>query len=93
MIDKLQTRVALDAEDRAAILGLRVTRRSYEAPAYLVREGTTAIRHCSYLLSGFAFRQKLTANGARQIVSIHIAGDFIDLSTSSSIAPITMFRR
>lgn len=79
MISKLQTRAILDSADCDAILALPITRRTYEAPAYLVREGMSSIRHCSFLLSGFAFRQKLTAEGGRQIVSIHVAGDFIDL--------------
>lgn len=33
----------------------------------------------SLLLSGFAARYKLLANGSRQITSLHVAGDFIDL--------------
>ena len=31
------------------------------------------------LLSGFAFRQKLVSDGARQIISFHIPGEFLDL--------------
>jgi len=33
---------------------------------------------CGVLLEGFAFRQKLTGDGARQIVSVHVPGDPLD---------------
>ncbi|MDB5710591.1 MAG: Crp/Fnr family transcriptional regulator [Sphingomonas bacterium] len=79
MVRKLETRVKLSPDDREAILRLPHSTRIYEAPAYVVREGATSIRHCSLISSGFAFRQKLTADGARQIVSVHIPGDFLDL--------------
>jgi len=79
MVRKLNTRVILDPDDRAAILQLPFVRRTYDAPAYLLREGEPARRYCSFIISGLAFRQKLTVTGARQIVSIHITGDFLDL--------------
>ena len=52
--------------------------RSFPRDSYLVREGerTTV---CTLLVSGFAFRQKLVSDGARQIISFHIPGEFIDL--------------
>lgn len=37
------------------------------------------ITHCSVLIEGFACRSKSTLDGARQILSLHIPGDFIDL--------------
>ena len=43
-----------------------------------MREGEEA-QDCYLLLSGFAYRQKLVRHGARQIISIHIAGEFVDL--------------
>ena len=79
MVRKLQMRVELDASDCAAILRLPAYARQYEPPAYILREGERAKRFCSFVLSGLAFRQKLTATGGRQIVSIHMAGDFLDL--------------
>jgi CRP-like cAMP-binding protein len=79
MVRKLETRVHLDANDRAAILALPHVLRTYEAPAYVLREGEPPRKHCSFIVSGLAFRQKLAATGARQIVSIHLAGDFLDL--------------
>lgn len=35
------------------------------------------------LVSGFAFRQKLVSDGARQIISIHIPGEFVDLQNGT----------
>jgi len=54
------------------------TRRSFDRDSYMVREGEpTSV--CTVLLSGFAFRQKLVSDGARQIISFHIPGEFIDI--------------
>jgi CRP-like cAMP-binding protein len=79
MARKLRTRLPLAQQDIDAILALPVTIRTHEAPGYLVREGATDMRYCSFVVSGFAIRQKLTAEGARQIVSLQLPGDFIDL--------------
>jgi CRP-like cAMP-binding protein len=79
MVRKLETRSVLDDGDRAAIMALPYFLRTYEAPAYVLREGEPPRKHCSFIVSGLAFRQKLAATGARQIVSIHMAGDFLDL--------------
>jgi CRP-like cAMP-binding protein len=79
MVRKLRTRTKLDEADRGAILALPYVPRSYNATSYIIREGAPAPSHCDFIQEGFAFRQKLTANGARQIVSLHLAGDFIDL--------------
>jgi len=78
MVRKLAMRAALDAQDHAAILALPFSQRTVDSSTYLVREGEQPSR-CSFLVSGYAYRQKLTSEGARQIVSIQIPGDFIDL--------------
>lgn len=79
LVRKLQTRAVLDRSDIAAILDLPFTERTYEVPGYLIREGATSLRQCSFIRSGFAFRQKLTIDGNRQIVGISLPGDFVDL--------------
>lgn len=79
LVRKLQTRVRLDRTDIVTVLELPFAMRSYEAPGYLVREGATSLQQCSFIRSGFAFRQKLTIDGNRQIVGICLPGDFIDL--------------
>ncbi|WP_343521113.1 Crp/Fnr family transcriptional regulator [Sphingomonas sp.] len=78
LLRKLESRALLNDDDRAAILALPYRRQLVEREAYFVREGERPERSC-LLLSGFAFRQKLTSEGTRQIISLHIAGDFVDL--------------
>jgi CRP-like cAMP-binding protein len=68
-------------QDRAALVALPFTRKSFNKDAYLVEEGERAT-DCALLLSGFAYRQKLVSDGARQIISIHIPGEFVDLQNS-----------
>lgn len=68
----------LDEADREAILALPVRVRKVDAATYLVREGSLALQ-CSVLIDGFAFRQKVTGDGARQIMAICIPGDAVDL--------------
>jgi CRP-like cAMP-binding protein len=79
MIHKLSGRSALDDDDKAAILALPYVLRSHHAATYIVREGEPPPKHCAFIRSGFAVRQKITAQGARQIVSLHLVGDFVDL--------------
>lgn len=79
MIDRLRRRAPLDHDDCEAVRALPMRRRQYEPPAYIVREGAAPIQYCSFVVSGFALGQKLAANGGRQIVSLHVPGDFLDL--------------
>lgn len=78
VVRKLARREQLDESDRQAVTSLHFTESTYEPGGYIVREGSVPT-HCTLILHGFAFRQKLTQEGGRQIVSIHIPGDFIDL--------------
>jgi CRP-like cAMP-binding protein len=78
MARKLSVHAHLSGNDRAALLGLPFTYRELDAGSYLVREGETPDQ-CAVLISGYGFRQKLTGNGTRQIVSIHLPGDPLDL--------------
>jgi len=57
---------------------LPFTRRSFDKDEYIVREGQRT-SECCLILRGFAFRQKILRNGARQIISIHIPTEFVDL--------------
>lgn len=68
----------LSEEDRRAVLSLPVALKRFAKDAYLVREGHRTT-DCSLILRGFAFRQKLLSNGSRQIISIHIPTEFVDL--------------
>jgi len=76
-----QRRVAVTPEDKAAIAAMPWSERTFARDSYLVREGEPA-SVCTFLIKGFAFRQKLVSDGARQIISIHIAGEFLDLQNS-----------
>jgi len=79
IIRTLGVRAPLGDGDRRAILALPYVLRTHEPMAYIVREGEPPGKRCSFVVSGLAFRQKLTTEGARQIVSIHMAGEFLDL--------------
>ncbi|HEY0012477.1 MAG TPA: Crp/Fnr family transcriptional regulator [Allosphingosinicella sp.] len=81
MIRRLETRVPLAESDREAIRALPFTFRTLEAANYLVREGEVP-EICYVLVSGFAYRHKVTGEGARQILAVHMAGDFLDLQNS-----------
>lgn len=76
--ERWKHRAGLSQADVRALEGLPWMRGSYARDAYMIREGEpTSV--CTLLVSGFAFRQKLVSDGARQIISIHIPGEFIDL--------------
>jgi CRP-like cAMP-binding protein len=77
LVRKLETHAPLAVEDRQALLDLSYSRRTLEASTYLVREGDMPVR-CGILLSGFAYRQKHTGDGLRQIVALHIPGEAVD---------------
>ena len=81
MLAKFERRVPMGETDRKALLGLPYTLKSAEPGKYLVREGMRT-DESSLIVSGLAFRQKLTVDGDRQIVSIHIPGDFVDIEGS-----------
>ena len=68
----------LSAADRDALMALPFTRKSFAKESYLVREGQ-GTRECMLLLSGFAYRQKVLSDGTRQIISIHVPTEFVDL--------------
>lgn len=81
MVTKFAKRSALDEADRQALFALPFRERICEAGLYLVREGSQT-EESTLILEGFAFRHKLTVEGTRQIVSLHIDGDFVDLEGS-----------
>ncbi len=81
MLRKLEYSGPLSKEDRAAVLALPHTLKAIEPQFYIVRHGDKPTHAC-VLRSGFAFRQKIVADGARQICSIHMDGDLVDLQNS-----------
>lgn len=81
MLSKLEKLSTLDAADRAAILALPYVSRTVEPHEHIIREGDKAENSC-LLRSGFLSRHKVVATGARQIVSIHMAGDMVNMQNS-----------
>jgi CRP-like cAMP-binding protein len=78
LVRKLEIHARLTDDDRKAVLALPWTMRTVDAGTYSIREGDRP-EGCAVLVSGFAFRQKLTGDGARQIVALHIPGEPLDL--------------
>ena len=78
LIKKLESHSTLTDSDREAIRSISYTTRSIDHGSYLIREADRPL-HCSILLSGFVFRHKVTGQGERQILAIHMPGEFLDL--------------
>jgi CRP-like cAMP-binding protein len=81
MLRKLEYWGELTSSDRAALLALPHTLRTIEARQHIVREGDIATHSC-VIRSGFAFRHKILGDGGRQILAIHMTGDFVDLQNA-----------
>ena len=81
LLKRWSRRVAISKEDNEAVSALPWSQRTFSRDAYVVREGEPTTT-CALLLRGFAFRQKLVSHGARQIISIHIPGEFVDLQNA-----------
>ncbi|WP_380782336.1 Crp/Fnr family transcriptional regulator [Sphingomonas sp. R86520] len=78
LIRKFSSRVSMSAGDRAQIAALPFKLRTIDASTYMLREGQHPTR-CAFIVAGLAYRQKLTPNGEREIVSIVMPGEFVDL--------------
>jgi CRP-like cAMP-binding protein len=81
MVQRLERRSPLDEADRRTLLGLPHNVKKLTAGAHVVRDGDE-FDHVTLLLSGFAYRYKLTGEGGRQIISFHCASEFLDLQNS-----------
>ena len=78
LLRRWERRSPISDQDRRALQALPSSGKSFGKDAYLVQEGARQTE-CALLLNGFAYRQKLVRDGARQIISIHIPGEFVDL--------------
>ena len=81
MIRRLERRSPLGESDRLALRELPHHVRRLAPGAHMVRDGDIP-EFCGLLLSGFAHRYKITGEGGRQIISIHMAAEFVDLQNS-----------
>lgn len=79
----------LSSADSQAFLKLRVKAIALQAGDTI---GVNS-QHCSVVLSGYAYRSMMLSDGARQIIAVHIAGDFLntaDLYARSAAAATHM---
>lgn len=81
MLRKLRLWAKLDAGDEQALLDLPHEIVRVGKQRTLINDGDV-VTHCWLLLSGFCARYKIVGNGGRQIVSIHMMGDLVDLQNA-----------
>lgn len=77
-LKKMRRRIELSAEEERAIRGLVTETRRVPADQILIRSG----EHLStslLLISGWLSRNKDLSSGERQVLELHVAGDFADL--------------
>ena len=75
---KLERLAHLDENDRQAFHALHAKIETHPANTVLAKNGARAAE-CILLIEGIGCRHKETRDGARQIISFHLAGDFLDL--------------
>ena len=80
LIRKLESTSALTEEERQAIRRLPAVIRHIVPGQDLVEDGERPA-HCALLVEGWSYRYKLLAEGRRQILSFHVAGDTPDLQS------------
>ncbi len=78
MIRRLRVNTDISDDDALALRGLPSTIRDVPEGTVFIREGDRPSQ-CCVIMSGFAFRSKVTEEGKRQILSFHPAGDMPDL--------------
>ncbi|MFN3727788.1 MAG: Crp/Fnr family transcriptional regulator, partial [Allosphingosinicella sp.] len=78
LIRKLGRLARLDAEERRILADLPYRLEAVPPGTLLVSEGNV-VTQCCVLVEGYACRHKTSAEGKRQIVSFHLAGDILDI--------------
>lgn len=81
ILRKLRLWAQLDTADEQALLSLPHTVTTFERLRNIVSEGDV-VEQCCLLLSGFCVRHKIVGDGGRQILSIHMVGDLVDLQNA-----------
>lgn len=81
LLHKLLQWRSLNAVERDAVLALPCRVATVAARHYIIRDASRS-RDACLLISGFAFREKIVANGARSISAIHMRGDVVNLHNS-----------
>ena len=80
LVQKLTKTNRLDQDDILAIQQLPIQSKRVPAQHCFVRDGDRPSESC-LIVDGFAFRSKLTPDGQRQILSLHIPGEIPDLQS------------
>jgi len=80
LLRRLENGVEFTEEERQLLLNLPLHVRSFEADQDVVREGDRP-SDTGLVLEGFVCRHKVAADGRRQILSFHPAGDIPDLQS------------
>ena len=75
---RLDAHTPLDEDAVSAILTLPHRVQKLRAGEYFLREGERPI-NSTVVVDGYVFRHKFVQDGGRQIVALHIPGDFVDL--------------
>jgi CRP-like cAMP-binding protein len=75
---KLRARDILDAEEEQVLRDSIASVRSVSAGKVIARDRET-LSESTLLFEGYACRYKDLADGQRQIMELHVAGDFVDL--------------
>ena len=78
LVRKLGRLATLSRDDVASLAAVPVHLEAVPRLRQLIREGDTPSQ-CCLLLTGYAARHKVTATGAKQIVSFHLPGDILDI--------------
>jgi CRP-like cAMP-binding protein len=78
LIQKLERRDALSAQERQVLADIKLVLRHFRAKETIVARNFP-LSESVLLLDGFAGRVITLKNGKRQITALHIVGDFVDL--------------
>lgn len=78
IFQRLNSHDDLGSAEYKALSGLDFTQREIEPGQYVLREGDRP-KFCAFLLNGYVYRHKIVGDGGRQIVSIHVPTDFVDV--------------
>lgn len=81
MLRKLRLWAHLDRSEEQALLALPHQVVTLGRLRTMVTEGDV-VTHCCLILSGFCVRYKIVGDGGRQILSIHMVGDLVDLQNA-----------
>lgn len=75
---RLSARDEISPEERAALLAAAGREASFSAGQDIVRD-RQRVHQSTLVVSGVASRYELLSDGRRQIVALHLPGDFVDL--------------